>query len=312
MGKFRKAVEYLLHNRTLFFDSLLVKLGFLFSDKLYLTLRYRLKMGKWINWKNPVTFNEKLQWLKIYNRRHEYTKMVDKYEVKEYVKNLIGEDYVIPTLAVWDNIDDIDFDQLPEQFVLKTTHSGGNTGVIICRDKKSLNKDEAKEKLRKSLRQSIYASFREWPYKNVRPRIIAEKFISDNIHSDLLDYKFYCFDGVPKVLVVATGRSVNLCFDYYDMDFNHLPFRQGGPNSTSPIEKPSNLDNMIKLASVLSKGIPHVRIDMFYVNSKIYFGEYTFFDSSGMAKFDPEEWDYNFGGFIKLPNCTEAMSEDKL
>lgn len=302
MGKIKKVVEYILHDRAQLFDTLVVKLGFLFSDKLYLSLRYRLKMGKWINWKNPVTYNEKLQWLKIYNRREGYTKLVDKYDVKEHVRKLIGDEYVIPTLAVWDNVDDIDFNQLPDQFVLKTTHSGGNTGVVICRDKNSFDMEAAKLKLSKSLKHDIYTSFREWPYKNVRPRIIAEKFISDNIHSDLIDYKFYCFDGVPKVLVVATGRNVNLCFDYYDMDFNHLPFRQGGPNSSCHIEKPRDMDKMIKLAEELSKGMPHVRIDMFNVNSRIYFGEYTFFDSSGMAEFDPEEWDYNFGQFIKLPS----------
>lgn len=309
MGKFKKAVEYLLHDRVRFFDTLVVKLGFLFSDKLYLSLRYRLKMGKWINWKNPVTYNEKLQWLKVYNRRDEYTTMVDKYLVKEHVRDLIGDEHVIPTLGVWDKVEDIDFDQLPDQFVLKTTHSGGNTGVVICRDKKSFDREEAKSKLSKSLKNDIYVSFREWPYKNVRPRIIAEKFMSDNIHPDLLDYKFYCFDGVPKVLVVATGRNVNLCFDYYDMDFNHLPFRQGGPNASCPVEKPRNLDKMIELAAALSKGIPHVRIDLFDVGSRIYFGEYTFFDSSGMAKFDPEEWDYNFGGFIRLPGSKETLSE---
>lgn len=311
MGKLKKAVEYLLHDRVRFFDTLVVKLGFLFSDKVYLSLRYRLKMGRWINWKNPVTYNEKLQWLKVYNRRDEYTRMVDKHDVKDHVSSLIGDEYVIPTLAVWDSVDDIDFDLLPDQFVLKTTHSGGNTGVVICKDKKSFDREAAKAKLSRSLKHDIYASFREWPYKNVRPRIIAEKYMTDNIHPDLLDYKFYCFDGVPKVLVVATGRNVDLCFDYYDMDFNHLPFSQGGPNSTSPVERPRNLDKMIELAAVLSAGMPHVRIDLFDVGSRVYFGEYTFFDSSGMAKFDPEEWDYNFGGYIKLPGCKETVSEEK-
>lgn len=311
MSKFKKALEYIVHDRSRFFDTLVVMLGFLLSDKIYLSLRYRIKMGKWINWRNPVTYNEKLQWLKIYNRRDEYTKLVDKYEVKEYVSKLVGEEYVIPTLAVWDNVDEIDFDILPDQFVLKTTHSGGNTGVVICKDKNSLDREAAKLKLNKSLKNDIYASFREWPYKNVRARIIAEKYMSDNIHSALPDYKFYCFDGSPKVLLVATGRNVNLCFDYYDMEFNHLPFRQGGPNSSYTIEKPRSLDKMIKLAAILSKDIPHVRIDMFDVDSRIYFGEYTFFDSSGMAKFDPEDWDYNFGEYIKLPKQKETVLEEK-
>lgn len=311
MVSLKRAVNYLFTNPSQFCDSFVKNFFKFLPDKVYLSLRFRFTMGYWMNWKNPVTYNEKLQWLKVYNRRNEYTKLVDKYEVKEYVKDLIGEEYVIPTLAVWDNINDIDFDQLPDQFVLKTTHSGGNTGVVICRDKKSFDKEDAKSKLSRSLKQDIYASLREWPYKNVCPRIIAEKFLSDNVHSDLIDYKFYCFDGEPKVLVVATGRNVNLCFDYYDMEFNHLPFRQGGPNSPYPIKKPRILDEMIKLAAKLSKGMPHVRIDMFCVNSRIYFGEYTFFDSSGMAKFDPEEWDYNFGRFIKLPGCNVRQSEDR-
>lgn len=301
MRKLKKAIKYIVHDRKKFLESLLVNLYFLFPDKLYLTLLFRLKMGRWINWREPKTYNEKLQWLKLYNRRGEYTQMVDKYEVKEYVRKLIGEEYIIPTIGVWDNVDDIDFNTLPDQFVLKTTHSGGNTGVVICKDKHAFNFEEAKAKLRRSLKQSIYAKLREWPYKNVKPRILAENYLSDNINNSLLDYKFYCFNGVPKILVLSSGRNEMLSFDYYDMDFNHLPFQQGGPNSSKPLSCPINFDKMKQISGILSQNLPHVRVDFYEVGGKVYFGELTFFDSSGMAAFTPEEWDYKFGEWIQLP-----------
>ena len=301
MASISRGIKYLLTNRTQFLDSIVKNYFSFLPDKIYLSLRFRLKMGKWINWKNPLTYNEKLQWLKVYNRRKEYSRLVDKYEVKEYVRSIIGDEYVIPTLGVWDNAEDIDITSLPDQFVLKTTHSGGNTGVVICKDKSNFDLEAARQKLRVSLSQSIYKGLREWPYKDVKPRIMAEVYMSDNIHDTLLDYKFYCFDGEPKVLVIATGRNENLCFDYFDMNFNHLPFEQGGPNSQNSIAKPQNMEKMIELAATLSKGMPHVRMDFYEVNSQVYFGEYTFFDSSGMAKFNPVEWDYIFGGYIVLP-----------
>lgn len=301
MASILRGIKYLLTNRRQFLDSVVKNYLSFLPDKIYLSLRFRLKMGKWINWKNPLTYNEKLQWLKVYNRRKEYCSLVDKYEVKEYVRSIIGDDYVIPTLGVWDNAEDIDITSLPDQFVLKTTHSGGNTGVVICKDKSNFDLDAARQKLRASLSQSIYNGLREWPYKDVKPRIMAEAYMSDNIHDTLLDYKFYCFDGEPKVMVIATGRNENLCFDYFDMNFNHLPFEQGGPNSQKSIAKPQNMEKMVELATTLSKGMPHVRMDFYEVNSHVYFGEYTFFDSSGMAKFNPVEWDYIFGGYIVLP-----------
>lgn len=301
MASIERGIKYLLTNRAQFLDSIVKNYFSFLPDKIYLSLRFRLKMGKWINWKNPFTYNEKLQWLKVYNRRKEYSKLVDKYEVKEYVRSVVGDEYVIPTLKVWDNADDIDITNLPNQFVLKTTHSGGNTGVVICKDKGKFDLEAAKQKLRASLSHNIYKGWREWPYKDVKPRIIAETYMFDNIHDSLLDYKFYCFDGDPKVMVIATGRNENLCFDYFDMDFNHLPFEQGGPNSPNIIDKPQNMEKMIELVKTLSKGIPHVRMDLYEVNSQIYFGEYTFFDSSGMAKFNPVEWDFKFGSYIQLP-----------
>ena len=294
----------MLYNRSQFWDSCITNLNFMFPDKLYLQLKYRLTTGKWINWDNPQSFNEKLQWLKVYNRRREYTTMVDKYEVKRYVSNLIGEEYVIPLLGVWDRFDDINFDLLPDQFVLKTTHSGGSTGVIICKDKKMFDIQKAKATIASSLKTNVYKTLREWPYKDVKPRIIAEAYMSDGVRSVLLDYKFFCFNGEPKVMLVATGRDESVCFDYFDMEFNHLPFQQGGPNSSHSISKPDNFDEMIALVRILVKDIPHVRLDLYDVNGKIYFGEFTFFDSSGMANFEPVEWDYILGSYIKLPEKT--------
>lgn len=304
MGKLKRAIYYLIHNKSQFLYSSVTNLNFLFPDKLYLQLKYRLLFGKWINWNNPQSFNEKLQWLKVFNRKSEYTSMVDKYEVKRYISNLIGEEYVIPLLGVWDRFDDIDFDLLPDQFVLKTTHSGGSTGVIICKDKRMFDIQKAKAATEYSLKSNVYKTLREWPYKDVKPRIIAEEYMSDGVHSVLLDYKFFCFNGDPKVMLVATGRDESVCFDYFDMEFNHLPFQQGGPNSSQSISRPENLDEMIRLVKILAKDIPHVRIDLYDVNGRIYFGEFTFFDSSGMSKFEPEEWDYILGSYIKLPGKT--------
>lgn len=275
------------------------------SDKIFLQLLFRLKMGKKLNLDNPQTFNEKLQWLKLYDRNPKYTIMVDKYAVKDYVSPIIGSEYIIPLIGVWDNVDEIDFDKLPQQFVLKTTHGGGGGGVIVCRDKSKLDISAAKRKLYFSLKSDLYKSFREWPYKNVPHRIIAEKVLFDPDYPDnsLNDYKFYCFDGVPKVVLISWGRfKGQVLFDYYDMDFQLLPFSQGGPNSGRKIDKPHNFEKMKELASKLSAGIPHARIDLYNIRGKIYFGEITFFDSSGFAPFSPEEWDYKFGNWIKLPN----------
>ena len=201
-------------------NYLLLKFGFVLPDKLYLGLLLKTRCGYWPNWSAPKTYNEKLQWLKLYNRRPEYSKMVDKFAVKEYVASLIDKKYIIPTLGVWDKPEEIDWDSLPSSFVLKTTHGGGNTGVVICRNKESLDKQEAITKLRSSLKQDLYKTVREWPYKNVPRRIIAEQFIEGE-NGDLPDYKFFCFDGVVKALFVGSERgSGDVKFDYYDDDFN--------------------------------------------------------------------------------------------
>lgn len=306
MDKLLNAVKYLFTNPNRFLLGIFINVAHFLPDKLYLKILFRLSMGYKLNLDNPKTFNEKLQWLKLYNRKPEYTTMVDKYAVKEYVAGIIGEEYIIPTLGVWDKFEEIDFDKLPNRFVLKTTHGGGNTGVVICKDKATFDIEAAKKKLNRSLRSDIYTNFREWPYKNVKRRIIAEVYMTeektpDNPNGDLLDYKFFCFNGEVKVMLIATERQTGVKFDYFDKDFNHLPFEQGGPNSTKKLEKPQCTDEMWSIARKLAQGIPHVRVDLYYIDGKIYFGELTFFDSSGMAKFSPKEWDYTFGSWIKLP-----------
>ena len=281
--------------------KLVMKTNFLYSDEMYLRMLFRLKMGYKLNLENPTTFSEKLQWLKLYNRRPEYTTMVDKYAVKEYVAKIIGDKYIIPTLGVWDSPEDIDWDTLPNQFVLKTTHGGGNTGVVICKDKSTFDKEKAIEKLNRSLKQDIYKTLREWPYKNVPRRIIAEQYIEAKNY-DLPDYKFFCFDGEVKALFIGTERGTgNVKFDYYDADFNHLDLIQQHPMSGRQLEKPVGFEEMKRVASQLSKGIPQVRIDLYNVNGKIYFGEITFFHHGGVVPFHPESWDYTFGSWIKLP-----------
>lgn len=271
------------------------------SDKTYLQCKWWVNNGKKLDLENPVTFNEKLQWLKLYNRNPMYTTMVDKYEAKKYVANIISDEHIIPTLGIYDSVEDIDFDSLPNQFVLKCTHDSG--GIVICQDKTQLNRKEAIKKLRKGLKSNFYWTNREWPYKNVTPRIIAEKYMT-NGDGELRDYKFFCFDGVPRIMFIASDRfnkEEETKFDFFDMEFNHLPFRNGHPNATRPIERPAEFDEMRMLASKLSKGIPQVRVDFYDVNGQIYFGEMTFFHWSGFVKFDPEEWDYKIGEMIELP-----------
>ena len=287
--------------------------GFYTSDEKYLKRLFRYQMGQELNLDNPLTFSEKLQWLKLYNRKPEYTQMVDKYEAKKYVANIIGEKYIIPTIGVWDKFDDIDFNTLPNQFVLKTTHGGGNTGVVICKDKTTFDKDKAKQKLEKSLKSDIYSTLREWPYKDVVRRIIAEQYIKVDGQSDLPDYKFFCFNGDPQYCQVIRNRNSNETIDFYDMEWNHMifvglnPVNQNGigyvaKNGAKPIDKPRQLNELISICKQLAHNIPFVRIDMYVINDLTYFGEITFFPASGMGCFNPSEWNFKLGEMIKLNN----------
>ena len=285
-------------------NKLVIKANFLLSDEAYLKLLFRLKMGYKLDLNNPKTFSEKLMWLKLHDHNPEYTNLVDKYAVKEIVAQKIGERYVIPTLGVWERPEDIEWEKLPNRFVLKTTHGGGNTGVVICKDKTSFDKDKAITKLNKSLKQDIYKTLREWPYKNVPRRIIAEQYIEAE-NNDLPDYKFFCFDGEVKALFIGTERGTgNVKFDYFDADFNHLDLVQQHPLSGKQIPKPVCFEEMKEVASKLSKGIPHVRIDLYEVKGKVYFGEYTFYHHGGCVPFHPQKWDDVFGSWIQLPSKT--------
>lgn len=270
-------------------------------DSVFVKWMFRINMGYPLNLDNPQTFSEKLQWLKLYNRKPEYTQMVDKYEVKKYVADKIGEEYIIPTLGVWDKVDDIDFDTLPNQFVLKTTHDSG--GVVICKDKNTFDTDKAKKILNKSIKKDYYVISREWPYKNVKPRIIAEQYMVDESGYELKDYKFFCFNGEPKYCQVISGRKECMSIDFYNKEWIHQPFHEPKkyPFSEKKIIKPINYEKMISMASQLSAGIPFVRIDFYSIYKDIYFGEITFFPTSGMGGFKPEEWDFTFGSWIELP-----------
>jgi len=282
------------------------------SDRQYLELVYYARVGHILHLDNPRMFTEKIQWLKLYDRKPEYSLMVDKYEAKKYVAKKIGKEYIIPTLGVWDKFDDIDFDFLPEQFVLKCTHDSG--GLVICRDKKFLDVNLAKKKIEKSLRRNYYKHSREWPYKDVKPRIIAEQYMEDRSTKELRDYKFFCFDGVAKALFIASDRQKkgeDTKFDFYDIDFKHLPFTNGHPNADVAPQKPERYQEMINLAERLATGFPHLRVDFYEVNGVVYFGELTFYHWSGFQPFVPEEWDATFGDWIKLPDEFGGVLPDR-
>ena len=282
-------------------------MGRIIPDKLYLSLLFRHRMGYWMDWNNPRTFNEKLQWLKLFDRHDEYSRLVDKYEVKEYVTDIIGEEYIIPTLGVWNSFDEIDFSKLPDKFVLKCTHDSG--GVVICHDKPTFDFTAARKKLNHNMHMIFYYNGREFPYKNVKPRIIAEKYMESG-GNDLIDYKFYCFDGSAKYCQVIANRSKDETIDFYDREWKHQPFIGLFPtahHAPKPHHAPKHYDIMVNIADKLSQdvGAPFVRIDLYNIHDKIYFGEITFFPLSGMGFFRPQEWDLKLGEYIKLPHNQE-------
>lgn len=275
------------------------------DDEKYLKLIFKATMGKDLNLESPKTYNEKLQWLKIHDHNPLYTTMVDKFLVKDYVADRIGTEYLIPTLGVWNSFDEIDFSKLPDKFVLKCTHDSG--GVFVCKDKSHIDIDMLREFFGKSMSRNYYWQGREWPYKNVKPRIIAEQYMEDTSTKELRDYKFFCFDGKVKALFVASERqseSEETKFDFFDENYHHLPVTNGHPNALALPEKPNCFDLMKKLAEVLSENIPHLRVDFYEANGKVYFGELTFYHWSGMVPFDPPEWDKMFGSWISLPDIS--------
>ena len=302
--KINHAFNYLIHDREQLINSLLSSFFTWLPDKMYLRLKFRFSLGYWPNFKNPQSFNEKLNWLKLYNRKPEYTQMVDKFAVKDYVANKIGAEYVIPTLGVWDKPENIDWDILPSQFVLKTTHGGGNSGVVICRNRESFNRLSAVKKLNMSLKQDIYKKLKEWPYKNVPRRIIAEKFIEDeNSPGDLPDYKFFCFDGYVHSVMLCLDRHLgDTKFYFFDKDWNLLRLNIRGKEAPKDftLPKPQNIEKMFEIASILSKGHKFLRVDLYNSDGKIYFGELTFFPDSGFDANITKEADNIFGSLLKL------------
>lgn len=273
------------------------------SDETILKIQYRDRIGEELNLKDPRTFNEKLQWLKLYDRNPRYTTLVDKYEVREYIAKTIGEEYLIPLLGVYNKFEEIDFNKLPNEFVLKCTHDSG--GQVICKNKNEFDIDIARKRINRCLKRNYYYYGREWPYKNVKPRIICEKYIVDKSSNELKDYKFMCFNGKVKCIFVCSNRnsSTGLRIDIYDTNWNLMPFgRPKSPGTGIKIPKPENFQKMCTFAQKLSRDIPFVRVDFYEANGQLYFGELTFYPASGFEKFSPETYDYILGSWLELPS----------
>lgn len=279
----------------------LYSLGRFIPDKWFIMLKYRKAFGTWPGLKNPKTFNEKLNWLKLNDHNPLYTTMVDKYEAKQYVANIIGEEYIIPTYGVWDRAEDIDFDALPDKFVLKATHDSGR--VIICKDKSKLDREYAISEMRKSLKRNFYAVTREWPYKNVKPRIIAEALLENQCGTDIADYKIHNFNGESKFILVCRDRFTEsgLTEDFYDVDWNRINVRRpNSPNASKEEPRPKLLDLMVRLSEKLSAESAFMRTDFYVVDDKAYFGEITFYPASGTVPFIPDSYDRLFGEMIVI------------
>lgn len=273
------------------------------EDKKFLEKKFKSAFHRELDLDDPQTFNEKLQWLKLYDRDSRYTQYVDKYLVREYVKEMIGEEYLIPLLGVWNAADDIDFDKLPDQFVLKCNHNSG-LGMYICKNKKIMDYTKVISELKKGLKQDYYLTAREWPYKNVPRKIIAEKYIVDESGYELKDYKFYCFNGKVKLVMINSDRMTDkkTKANYFDENYQPLDFEWGYENADVIPEKPEKFELMKSLAEKLAANIPHVRVDFYQTPEGVYFGEMTFFDGSGFDEIKPIEWDYKIGSWIELPS----------
>lgn len=306
MSKIKTAFRLLATNRKNFVACLMRYVPSLFPDEFYIRWMYYFKMGKKLNLMHPTLFTEKIQWLKLHDKNPLYTELVDKYAVKEYVSKKIGIQYVIKTLGVWDEVENIDWEKLPSQFVLKTTHGGGGNGVVIVKDKASANRKEVYKKLRKAMKQKIYEYNREWPYKNVKKRIIAEEYMQpeEGVTCDLADYKFFCFNGTPLFCQVIRDRHVKETIDFYDMEWKHQEFVGLNPdarNGLTQVARPLHFENMKELCLKLAEGIPFVRVDLYVIYDKEYFGELTFFPAGGFGEFHPSVWDTKLGELIRIP-----------
>ena len=296
----KKIVKAIRNPKLLMLYILGFKIFRLIPDGPYLKIKYRLRVGNKLDLNHPKSFNEKLQWLKLYDRRPEYTQLVDKYKIRKYIKETIGDEYLIPLLGVYENFDEINFNTLPDQFVLKCTHDSG--GVVICTDKNKFDKYAVKEMLNRCLNNNYFYSSREWPYKNIKPRIVCEKLLIEDNEQSLTDYKFYCFKGVPSYCQVIRDRGKNETIDFYDQDWNHMPFNglRKLPQSKKSYDKPVKYEMMYKLAQKLSKGFRFIRVDFYYTKGDIYFGELTFYPTSGFGNFYPEEWHHRIGEMINI------------
>lgn len=268
-------------------------------DPLYLRIKFYMRTRRHLNLKNPDTYTEKLQWLKIHDRKPIYTTLVDKYGVKKFVADRLGEEHVIPLIGVWDRVEDIPYDKLPNKFVLKCTHDSG--GLQICKDKSKFDFILAKKKICEVLKENYYWASREWPYKNVKPRIIAEKYMEDAKTGETRDYKFFTFNGEPKVMYIATGRGTGETYgDFFDMDFNHLDLTIDHRNAPICPEKPDCFEEMKKAATILAQGISQVRVDFYVIDGQYYFGEMTFFHCGGFEDLKPARWNKTFGDWVSL------------
>ena len=286
--------------KSLFMKPLIMTSKWLWRDTsdLYIKLMFLAKEGKWLNLRDPQTFNEKLNWLKNHYRKPVFTQMVDKYDVKQLVaQKLEGDRYVVPCYGVWDRFEDIDFNNLPESFVLKTTND--SSGTIVVKDKSKMDIEAIKNRLNRSLKLNYYYSFREWPYKNVKPRIIADKLLDDHTGDVLRDYKWWCFDGIPTYMYL-TVKNEDIYENFYDMDFKPVNINHRFKRFVPEFDKPECFEEMKGLASKLSKGIPFVRVDFFQVNGKVWFGEFTFYDWGAMRRFKTDEQDFELGKLINL------------
>lgn len=264
----------------------------------YLKLVYRIKTGQRLNLKEPKTYCEKLNWLKLHDIHPEYTRMADKIAVRDYIREVLGEDICIPLLGVWEHYDDIDFDALPDQFVLKCNHDSGS--VKIIKDKGAMDHAQLRAFFESRLKMNPYVLGREYPYKDIPPRIYAEEYVLPAGESDLNDYKFFCFNGKPEIMFIATERSIDCKFDFFDMDFNHLPIYNIHPNSDKTPPKPACFEEMKALAAQLSAGMKFVRMDLYEVDGNIYLSEFTFFHAGGFWPMQPQEWEYKLGDLIQL------------
>lgn len=300
-----KGKKYLLSPQYRFLIQANLGVYYNMPDEKFLSRIFQILMNQELSLEHPKTFNEKLQWLKLYNRKTSYTTMVDKYKVREYIRERLGEKYLIPLLGVWNNPEEIDFDILPNQFVLKCNHNSG-LGMSICKDKVLFDFAKAKKDLRRGIRENYYQKNREWPYKDVPRKIIAEQYMKSDA-GGLTDYKIHCFNGEPKLILVCKDRflETGLTEDFFSVNWEHLDIRRPKhPNASAPIKKPEELDEMLRLAAILSKDIPFLRVDFYIVDHKIYFSELTFYPASGFDKFVPEIWDNILGDWLKLPEKT--------